>query len=115
MLLKIIIYIIILIGFIFLAFHINQKIKATESKTTASKTSLQTLLGITLATIIPYIIDLYFYKTSIIPFVLYVTIIPILLYFLKRWRILFGFVLAYIAYLIVVGIFFLLSVTNFSL
>ncbi len=115
MIIKILIYITLFIVLILLAFHINNKIKNNENESTVSKTSLLTLLGIILATIVPYIINMYFYRTSSLPTLLYVITIPLILYFLKQWRILFGFIIAYIGYLVVVGIFFLLSITNFSL
>lgn len=99
----------ILFGIVsFLAFHVNGKIIEIEGKDRAGKTSLLTLIGILFALGIPVILDYLFYSKTIVPTLLYTIITPVVLYYFKAWRILFGFLLTYIIYLFFVGSCFIL-------
>ena len=105
----------LLVAFGLLAFHINKKILKTEGKIKAGTTSVLTIIGALSALIIALALDYWLHDKNILFTILFILIIPAILYYLKAWRILFGFILAYIGYLLVCEIFFLLSVTNFSL
>lgn len=103
MIIQILTALVLFVIFSFLAFHINDKIIETEGKGRAGKTSLLTLAGVLLALVIPAILDYLFYTKTTLPALLYALITPIILYYFKAWRILFGFLLTYIVYLFLVG------------